>query len=220
MKEGRLQPSPPSLEERVQSLEQDVKPGKRLKRYLLMGVVMGVVALLLLAPTHDLMHEGEDQPGDVIRANKIVLVDEEGGDRAVLGVDQEGPRLVLLGKDGTIRALFGATDDKGVLSFLDSDGSDSRLMLLASEEATGFSLYDKDGNGRIGATIDNEGAQLTVHDRSGRSAGLAGGTPMIGGVGFVVADDEGTLRLGAGMTQEGAGLLVYDKEGRIVWSAP
>jgi len=145
------------------------------------------------------------QPGEaenVIRAKSVVLVDDEGKERGVLGVLPDGAQLVLRDTEGRPRMALGE----------------------AVGEATAWSLILKDGEGRnrfaCGAQVDGEGSGMGIWDWNGTLRFGLGAERQ--GCGLVLNNEEGKEIIGVGVGSGGGGgdlFLRNPGDGREVWRA-
>ena len=200
-----------TTDERIQKLEQELYHAKR-------RVYISIIAVLLLAGIV-VFDWGTDN--EEVRANRFVVVDENGNKRAELGADEFGPALRLF-------------DDKET----------QRATLLADENKSELSLQDKVGNGRAELVTRNDGHRfrfvsrdfpeqivlLTYHD------GPAAGSSI-----FIRSDiDAPEIHLGVGEESAWMGIYEvpsiprarlyvdekevhiggYDDAGTELWSAP
>lgn len=185
-----------TTEERLQNLEQELSRVRRRNRWL-SGAVMLCLGISLAfwafrppaataqdgtnwwekAPIVELpvatVEPASAQPSDgvlkEVRANKFVLVDDDGKMLAQLGVDVFGPTLSLSDKNDKVRAWLGVDEDGPLLQLSDDKGK-VRALLGADEDVSGLSLFDDKGKGRctIGAaaTIHEDGRKTTYPESS------------------------------------------------------
>jgi hypothetical protein len=108
-----------------------------------------------------------------IRAQRFVLVDHEGKERAVLAVDKNtgSTGLALVG-DNDVVTLELATVPGGAVIVLRDGGENERLMIAGVDHGAMINLTDLGGN--LGATVHVSGAGRTI------GLFLDGSTPMWG----------------------------------------
>jgi len=82
---------------------------------------------------------------DEICSKRIVVKDEKGRMRIVLGVDEDGPKLWMY-------------DEKGEMC----------AALHALKDGPGLSLWDENGKLRVGLCADKDGPALSLHDEKGK----------------------------------------------------
>lgn len=80
----------------------------------------------------------------VIRANRFVLEDENGKERAALGMSGGTPELVLFGENENIRLSINVGEDGPGLVLYGDDG-EFRLGICVAEDGRGLVLFDEKG---------------------------------------------------------------------------
>jgi hypothetical protein len=125
------------------------------------------------------------EAGDVIRVKAVVLVDDEGKERGVLGVLDEGPQLVLKDAEGRPRLVLGQVVDEGShwsLALKDDKGHD-RFACGARDdgEGSGMAISDWNGTLRFGLGAERYGCGLVLHNESGAEVVGVGVGPGNGG---------------------------------------
>jgi hypothetical protein len=162
-----------ALERRVADLE------RRLRRRPL--AVLAVAAVGLAA-----YQAATPKPSDVVRARRIVVVDEEGRDRIVLGQDPADTQrisrsvgLTLYGPMGAERGGFGVMDDGSVVLGLDAPVGvghpmrDRIGLKVHPDGSTSISLIDNETRipVRLVSEADGEGGvEFIGYDFSNRKA--------------------------------------------------
>lgn len=131
-----------TTEERLEKVEKELAAAKRQIRRLVIG---GAVALVCVA----ILVAASLRPAQV-QARKFVLVDENGKTRAMLAVDEDGPRLRLTDEDGKARAELCVVRTGPVLNLSDKNGS-ARAGLCVLKDGPVLDL-DK-GNGKTRALL-------------------------------------------------------------------
>jgi len=141
-----------TTEERLAKVERELAEtkaqaacAKRRTRWLLaaLGLGLGVLALVWVSAASEPRAEAQGAAGGrTVRANKFVLEDENGKARAILTVDEDGPRLSLLDDAGKPRAALGVTADGPMLALLDANGK-VRAGLAVVKGRSGLALYDE-----------------------------------------------------------------------------
>jgi len=218
----------PDLEAVVERLERVEKQNRRLKLAGIVALVLvGAVGLLAAAAPH----------ARTIEAERFVLVDRHGIERAVLAPGQYFP-----GQEEEDVSFLG-------LSLFDEQGK-MRVALVATEnspanESYGLFFLGADAGPQAGLGVDADIAQLLFRDGKGNApVWLTGGSP--GGGMLTLTDDEGKheihlkaglpsvlrfsdeenkarIKLGFPVDPNGdflPWLHFYDKDGKIVWQAP
>jgi hypothetical protein len=134
--------------ERLDRLE---KQNRRLKSAAALFVILTSCLILMSAAGHK---------GRTIEARQIVLKDDEGNTRAVLGMRSAGPGLTLY----------------------DSGGDKAQALLAVLQTGPVLGLYDADGNTRVLLGVTPKGATLTFNDAEGKlraEMGFSGDAPHV-----------------------------------------
>ena len=84
------------------------------------------------------------QTANVVRAGAFVLVDDQGRERAQLGMGSDGPALELYDAQGKVRIGLSLIDDEPGLALLDAQGK-SRIRLLLTGAGPTLVLVDAQG---------------------------------------------------------------------------
>ena len=157
-----------------------------------------------------------------IRAKRLVLVDDAGKLRAVLGSATRGAvSLGLLDNDDKIRAVL-IVDANGIPR-LDLFGADEtrRMVLSVFPNRSGLAIFGEGGRGGAVLDVAADGtASVGLTDKQERArAGLhlrADGTVLLN-----VSDISEKVRAALGVGADGApGLGIWDKDGKRIWQAP
>ena len=148
------------LENRIDRLERENRRNKRL------GLSVLVIAGLMIT-----LGQARPQQPDVIRATKFVLVDENGQQRATLGIENGGPALVLEDTNGrgVVQLQVPKIPDKPSL-YLSDPRESARVELAMTMNGPVLHFTDKTGtrvrlaanelNAPLAAIYDDEGKQL------------------------------------------------------------
>jgi len=148
------------LEIRIEKLERENRHIKRL------GLTALVVTGLIIS-----IGQARPQQPDVIRATKFVLVDENGQQRATLGIENGGPALVLEDTNGrgVVQLQVPKIPDKPSL-YLSDPRESARVELAMTMNGPVLHFTDKTGtrvrlaanelNAPLAAIYDDEGKQL------------------------------------------------------------
>ena len=157
--------------ERLEKVERHLRVEKRRNRWLLATVGLGVVGLVLAwilgGTTTTAQAQGASSGLKEIRANRLILEDQNGKSRAELAVDKDGPRLVLTDQNGKIGATLNLDKDGSGLALLDETGK-PRLSLDAFKSGPILNLHDQNGNSRAILEVTNAGPRLTLRDETGK----------------------------------------------------
>jgi hypothetical protein len=160
-------------EERLEKLEQELARVNRRNRWLLTVVVLAIVGLSLASTwtktTAIAQAQGAEAAPKVIRANKVILEDENGKPRAELSVDKDGPALRLFDENG--KGCAGLSIYKDTPSLFLRDKKDQlRADLALSKNGPTLNLFDENGKARaaMGAvqTASPDGTQTKYPESS------------------------------------------------------
>jgi len=121
----------------------------------------------------------------VVRAEKMILVDRDGREHAVLGIGPEGPALVLKDADGRDRIHLGKTEgEEPYWSLAFTDAAGHRRYTCGARvdgKASGMGVFDWNGTLRFGLGADKGGCGLTLHNESDAEIVSIGAGPGGGG---------------------------------------
>lgn len=146
-----------------------------------------------------------------VRVKSLVVVDESDKDRIALTTDGDEPSLLLLDKDKVIRAEL-RVDEAGMCLSMSGYGEDGKgcAVLAVGADGPSLALYAAGTKLRALLSVDNNGANLAMHDENGNQ-----------GAGLLVNKDESLLRLSydgerraeLNVDKEGPGLSLFDENG-------
>jgi len=168
-----------TTEERLTKVERELARVKRRSRWLLGGVLLAAGAWAALAgfkgsATAAARTEVEDrfqQAGEgfkVVRANRFVLEDEKGKNRAMLTTFADGAGLTLYDENSKARVMLGVSNDGPALFLYDEKGK-GRARLAASNNGPGLQLCDEKGKTRAGLNVLKSGSWLHLRDENGKT---------------------------------------------------
>lgn len=235
-----MTPETPTLETVAQRLTRVEKQNRNLKRVLCAVILLMGAALLL----------GQAEPNHVVEAQKFVLLDAEGKERAVLDSNEQGgANLVLVDAKGKQRVNLGMTQSDTLLSLLDSN--EKVRAMLGTDSAHGTFLAINNANGRKRALFidDKKGVGLSFfgpgekastslgEDASGsalvlRRPDLTEGIVLSAKQGEASIDliDQSNLMATLGNAQpagpgevnrySAASFVLYDKKGQVLFRMP
>lgn len=105
-----------------------------------------------------------------VRAQKFVMVDKDGMDRAFLGMVDATPNLVLYDKNSRARVdLAVLPDGSAGLDLSDNDGKTRVLLSTLPDGSAGLALLNKNGKTRaMLGTTSLETTQLVLFDKEGK----------------------------------------------------
>jgi hypothetical protein len=222
-----------TTDERIEKLEKGLASARRLNRWLLAAVAtlavavagMGLAMVFCafgISPARDCMTVKE------VRADRFVVVDENGKERAVLGSGGKwGPSLSLLDENGECRASLNLLG--GVPSLTVSD-SLRGVTLYVGQDEVGLTLVDhQKRTDRAQLTLGNAGPALTLADENGKARAVM--AVIKDGPALTLYDEKGRCRATVGVahteTLEGktiawteSSLFLWDVNGKPLWHAP
>ncbi len=147
-----------TVEERLEKVEREqvetkteLAKAKRWIRQLLVAGAVGLTCAVILAAASASMPEAfaQEQPpvAEVVQARKFVVLDENGRERAVLGVTPAGPCLTLSDENGQTRTALG---------------------FLRINTEPGLILYDENGKSHLWLGARPFGPQLLLFNKTGK----------------------------------------------------
>lgn len=230
---GGIAMSGSTLETLAQRLDRLERENRRLK-------IAGAFLVLALAAVGAMGQVLPKAVPKVVEAERFVLRDSTGRERAVLEMARYGPRIALLDETGTTKALL-QLDLRPELVMFDEGGKPriavrGALSRLAGQDLGGNALELYGPTGQIQATLGglNQSALLAIFDARDlriRLGMLANPVLEMFDSRFKVrvrVDDEGVVlndpnesaRGIFGVTSAGAGILLKNASGRTTFAAP
>ena len=160
---------------------------------------------------------------DEVRVKRLVLVDGEDRERAVLETDSGVVILSLYDQADTRRVSLVSGNGTDALVITDKNGEDRISLGLA--EGVGPVLTLEDAEGRMRAVMSGADENPLVAVSSDFASGKGGTVGMVfddDAPALVVRDKVGTLRaaLGLDYKHETAGIFLRDEAGQNTWSEP
>ena len=150
-----MEPKMLEVFERLKRLE---KQNRRLKMAAALVIIFISPFILMSAAGHK---------GRTVEARQIVLKDDEGHTRAVLGMRSAGPGLALYGAEGDkVQALLTVLQTGPVLGLYDADGT-TRALLGVTPKGASLTFNDAEGKLRAEMSFSGDAPQLTFFDRDG-----------------------------------------------------
>jgi hypothetical protein len=186
---------------------------------LLAAVLGGVVSQVLVGLIGGRQAQAADVPGE-IRGTALVIVGEDGAERARLGAGGEGYGLVIRDAAGEARAVLALVSEDndtdksmagGVALALHDGAGRRRVYLGPGPEGTGFQIIDPRGNVRLLFGEGPGGGGLRVGDAQGITR-LSFGEGGAGGS-LQVSDPRGNVRFSFGESADGGGIQLFDASG-------
>jgi hypothetical protein len=118
-------------------------------------------------------------------------------------------KFVLLDPDGHERAEFSANNKSAALQFLNSNGTRG-IMIASGGEGNGISLSDENGHQRTFLMVESGGEAAFATVREGLPQETFILSDGVGGTSMAIRDLAGKDRVNLGTTPKGAGLSVAD----------
>ena len=153
-----------TTEERLAKVERELGRARRRSRWLLAALALGLGVLALVWASAASAPKAEAQGaagGNEIRANRFVVVDENGEERATLGMVGDGPLLRLLDEKGMARAILSESKEMEPIVL----GGVVRLRA----GGTTLSLHDDTGRGRLLLKVYKDGPRMSLSDEQGKT---------------------------------------------------
>jgi hypothetical protein len=215
-----------NTEERLESLEREVARAKRRNRWVLAAVGLGALAWAMMGaapasgPSPQAVPVGKSgpaadkiadpQPGPVgpkvIRANKFIVEDADGKERATLDVIKNMPLLCLYDENGGLRVQLFASKVGPAMILVDENGG-LRAELCAYADAPALRLFDENKKPRANLSATTVGPVLELCDEKGKlRAGL--------GVAKRTTPDGRTI------IYPESSLFLCGPDGKEIWKAP
>lgn len=110
--------------------------------------------------------------GRTVTARQIVLKDDTGTTRAILGMRSAGPGLTLYNQDGDLKALLTVVEAGPVLSLYDANGITRVLLGVTSKGAT-LAFNDSHGKLRAEMGFSSNSPHMTFFGTNGKPVYLA-----------------------------------------------
>jgi hypothetical protein len=150
-----MEPKTVDVLERLERLE---KQNRRLKSAAALFMIFTCSLVLMSAAGHK---------GRTVEARQVVLKDDEGNTRAILGMRSAGPGLTLYDANGDkVQALLAVLQTGPVLGLYDADGT-TRVLLGVTPKGVTLTFNDTEGKLRGGIGFSGDAQNVTFFDRDG-----------------------------------------------------
>ena len=179
----------PTMDKLVQRLDCLERDNCRLKRF-------GALVILVIAAV---VLTGQSTISEVVRvveAEKFVLRDSSGRERAILTASDRNVSFSLYDRRGAIGVSLETIDGKGYSLFLTDERSKIRLLLRSKEGKPKVMIIDR--NGRIRAVLGRTSDKEVISER----------TPYW------------KVKTELYKNRPESSLVLYGKQGRLIWSTP
>ncbi|HEY0307395.1 MAG TPA: hypothetical protein VGB94_04485 [Acidobacteriaceae bacterium] len=191
-----------TAEERLVRLE---KSNKRLKA--------GMFALLVLISAGVILGAASPSP-KILSAERFVLVDAAGNERAELSSNSKSAALQFLNSNGSKGMVLMTGDAGNGLLVSDMMGKSRANFLALNDGTASLSLMNANSPNEAFSVKDTtQGTALVVHDGNGKDRLDLGYTEK--GASLVVADANGTTK--AAVTEQG--MVTFKKGGQLEWAS-
>ena len=204
-----------TIEERLEAVERELAETKigwaisrrRIKRlWICLGLVVAAFALIwgFTATTGSARAQGA---GKVIRANEIIVEDENGMPRVKLTALKSGSELALYDGNGKLRAMLSADKDGSALALSDVNGLARATLTALKGDESGLWLFDKRGKARAELSTLKDGPRLMLQDENGVARAMLGKGETEKPDGATTTFPESSIRL-------------FGPDSKVLWMAP
>ncbi len=153
-----MQSQTPDIHAVLERLEKLERQNRQLKR---------AVALFIILVTSLILMSAAGRKGRTVEAGRIMLKDEAGTTRAVLGMRSAGPGLALYDGDGVkVQALLTVLQTGPALGLYDADGT-TRVLLGVTRKGATQTFNDAQGKLRAEMGFSADAPHVTFFDRDG-----------------------------------------------------
>src|SRR5262245_13646159 len=186
-------------------------------------LLTGAVAACFLAGAAVLLVAAQPPRARSIEAERIVLRDANGRERAVLSVEADKDRVSLALRDATGKSrvrLVAAADEAGV--YLADGQGRLRASVFEDRGKTGLATYDLGGSNRMLLCTRSDGSAMHFFDDKGKERVFVHAGPLSQGISFSDADRAtaclSVRNVGAGVP--GPQLELTGRDGKPVFVKP
>jgi hypothetical protein len=199
-----------TIDERIEKLERGLSRAKRTNTALLIILCLAVAVMISGAA----VEEKKTELAKEIRAQKILLEDENGKVRIGLTTTGDEPRLKLLDKNGNVRVKLyvqGEFDLEAGLKICDERGT-VRSEIKLNANSPSMSLNDYSGQSLISFT-NTSGMSLFALRSGGDSGPLIRLYADKSELEMSLVDEKKQPRIQSRLRDNGAGIYIGDKDG-------
>jgi len=149
-----------TIDERVKKMEGQLARLRWFNRCLIVCIVLSlVVGVPILVAWSELK---------AICSKRFILMDESGKSRALLGVQNYGPRLSMSDENGKLSVALTVFKNGPELSLSDENGR-PRAILCVGKDGPGLSLYGEYLEPRAILSVGKDGPGLRLLDENGKT---------------------------------------------------
>jgi hypothetical protein len=222
-----------TTEERFEKLERELAittGALRRNRQLMAAGALAILGCLTMAAVRDTQ---------VIRAEKFIVTDDLGHERALLGMYKGVPALVLDDETGNNRVLVTSTGDGPDIAMSDENGK-ARVELTVTKDRPVLRFRDENERVRIGLGATGESDFLEMNGENGKPCAILGtdkDEPDLslfdvngkfsadlqinnGGAGLMLSDENSKPRAELEMNGGGPELGLFDENGNPLGASP
>lgn len=179
-----------TIEEKLMKLGGELEQVKRRNSRMVLGMIacaaMAVVALVL--PLIG---------GSVVRADKFMLVDGRGRERAAMAMDKDwGPGLFIFDEHGESRVDLYANEENGTGLIMHDENGEFSLWMSSTSDGSSLALLDKRGTMRADLGVADYGSRLSL------------------------SDERAMMRAALSSGKRGQGLALRNEDGDTLWQTP
>ena len=158
-----------SIEERLETLERDLRRANRRNRLLLgtVGLGLGIAVLSWTAGLRTAAAQTSRTTLKEVHANRFILEDANGRTRAELYMTEDGPMLRLYSEHKKSRVVLYIHGSQAGLEFKDENDK-LRSFLGVGMNVPMLTLYDENENPRATLNVMKTGPYLGLVDEKGK----------------------------------------------------
>jgi hypothetical protein len=200
-------PALPTVLERLDRLEQhNEKLARQNRRLKFAGIVLLLLAGAVFLVSSPGPSRAEPKKAATLEAEKFILRDAAGKERATLMTGKFGPGLLLYDEQGKPSIALAAVKTGPLLYLL--QGGRSRVALGLHKDGPGLYLADETEKDRVGLTVNKKGAALRLLDEKQKTRVALGAYP--GGEDLSFSNERGRKRLSLAVADSTSGLSFFN----------
>jgi hypothetical protein len=191
--------------------------------YATLALVGGILGGALSGHLFPREAEASARAARELRAEKFVLVDRDGTERGVIGVNSRGFAVVGLNdQSGRLRSELRVGENGSALGFYDQKGNKRVIIGDTPTGRDGLAIYSSGGRQMAGFTVaDDNQSSVTLYDPANGRARVGLGVAANGIPALVLFDQNGRDRAELHVNADGKpGLALADAAGKSVAGLP